>query len=407
MKKIIHAYFNSIFFFVTVLLIFSSEADAAICSVGGDGGGCLRGGVPLHRTLHRTFIPKKICPCENLNVVSRSNLNSPIVITYEDLLAAYAPQNDLEYYFTSPDSTSQMNIGVVDLVNPQHWIMPSAYLGSNDYGEGIEPSTTPYQSNFPNATHCKIYKYPTEEYFEYYQFTKDAITLVGNVYVDLSTNVPEVDDVSFLMTPLNLDVNTTFVSGDSMTIDYYNLVYHQEISPYGFGTLTTPDGDIEVLALLNNYEEKLYIEGIDPVSITEKVLVFISKDGHQLNLMLSENSPASGNATIDWMEYIRIVYNPNSVSELDNAARKFSLSPNYPNPFNPGTMIRYELKEASNVSLKIYDQLGKEVAELINEEKPAGTYEEKFDGSKLASGIYFCQLKAGDLIATRKLMLMK
>ena len=407
MKKIIHAYFNSIFFFVTALLIFSSEADAAICSVGGDGGGCMNGGVPLHRTLHRTFIPKKICPCENLNVASRSNLNSPIIITYEDLLAAYAPQNDLEYYFTSPDSTYQMNIGAVDLVNPQHWVMPSCYLGSNDYGEGIEPSTTPYQSNFPNATHCKIYKYPTEEYFEYYQFTKDAITLVGNVYVDLSTNVPEVDDVSFLMTPLNLDINTTFVSGDSTTVDYYTFVYHQEISPYGFGTLTTPDGDIEVLALLNNYEEKLYIEGIDPVSITEKVLVFISKEGHQLNVMLSENSPASGNATIDWMEYIRIVYNPNSVSELDNAARKFSLAPNYPNPFNPGTMIRYELKEASNVSLKIYDQLGKEVVELINEEKPAGTYEEKFDGSKLASGIYFCQLKAGDLIATRKLMLMK
>lgn len=407
MKKVIHAYVNSIFFVITALLIFNSEAGAAICSVGGDGGGCCKDpNLPLRRVLQRTFVPKK-CPCENLKIVSKSNLNSPVVITYEDLLAAYAPNNDLEYYYTSEDSTYQMNIGAVDLINPQHWVMPAAYLGSNDYGEGIDPTTTPYYNDFPNATHCKIYKYPTEEYFEYYEFTKESITLVGNVYIDLTTNLPEVDYASFLMTPLNLDINTTFEAGDSMAVDYYSLVYHQQISPYGFGTLTTPDGDIEVLALLNNYEVTLYMEGIDPASFTEKVLVFISKEGHQLNVMLSENSPSSGNATIDWMEYIRIVYNPNSVSDLDNAARKFSLSPNYPNPFNPGTMIRYELKETSNVSLKIYDQLGKEVAELINEEKPAGTYETKFDAGELASGIYFCQLKAGDLIATQKLMLMK
>jgi len=407
MKQVLHKIFRGIFFVITALLIFNSENMAAICSVGGDGGGCCKDpNLPLHRTLHRTFVPKK-CPCEHINVASKLNLKSPIEITYEDLLTAYSPSNALEYYYTEADSTYEMNIGTQDLVNPQHWVMPACYLGSNDYGEGVDPTATPYYNDFTNATHCKLYKYPTEEYYEYYEFTKEAVTLVGNVYVDLSTKQPEVDNASFLMTPLNLDINTTFVAGDSLCVDSYCLVYHQEISPYGFGTLTTPDGDLQVLVLQNNYQEIYYEGTLDPVNYNEKVLIFITKQGHQVNVMLSENSPLSGNATVDWLEYTRIVYNPNSLGELDKAAKKFSLSANYPNPFNPGTMIRYELKEASTVSLKIYDQLGKVVAELLNEEKPAGIYEEKFDGSRLASGIYFCQLKAGDFIATRKLMLMK
>jgi photosystem II stability/assembly factor-like uncharacterized protein len=85
----------------------------------------------------------------------------------------------------------------------------------------------------------------------------------------------------------------------------------------------------------------------------------------------------------------------------------FSLKQNYPNPFNPVTSIQYSLSSMQFVTLKIYDVLGNEIATLVNEEKSAGEYEVEFNGNGLTSGIYFYQLKAGESIQTRKMILLK
>jgi len=100
-------------------------------------------------------------------------------------------------------------------------------------------------------------------------------------------------------------------------------------------------------------------------------------------------------------------------SEL--STMKYYLRQNYPNPFNPVTKIKYNIPSATLrqaqsdilVTLKVYDILGTEIATLVNEEKPAGEYEVEFDGTKLTSGIYFYQLKTGDFIETRKMVLLK
>lgn len=86
---------------------------------------------------------------------------------------------------------------------------------------------------------------------------------------------------------------------------------------------------------------------------------------------------------------------------------KFALNQNYPNPFNPSTKISYEVARESNVTLKIYDAIGNEVATLINETKPAGTYEITFNASNLSNGVYFYKLQAGNFTSTKKLILMK
>jgi subtilisin-like proprotein convertase family protein len=86
---------------------------------------------------------------------------------------------------------------------------------------------------------------------------------------------------------------------------------------------------------------------------------------------------------------------------------EYSLSQNYPNPFNPTTTINYSLPKQSNVEIKIYDILGREVAVLVNEEKPAGTYEIHFDGKNIASGVYFCTMRSNSFIQTKKLVLVK
>ncbi|NLT49337.1 MAG: T9SS type A sorting domain-containing protein [Ignavibacteria bacterium] len=86
---------------------------------------------------------------------------------------------------------------------------------------------------------------------------------------------------------------------------------------------------------------------------------------------------------------------------------EYSLEQNYPNPFNPTTTISYQLPMNSMVTLKVYNVLGKIVAELVNENQGAGNYEVTFDASQLSSGIYFYQIQAGEYIAAQKMILMK
>ena len=90
----------------------------------------------------------------------------------------------------------------------------------------------------------------------------------------------------------------------------------------------------------------------------------------------------------------------------------YYLSQNYPNPFNPSTTIKYQIPEISFVTITVYDILGREVATLVNEEKPAGSYEVQFssyseEGRNLTSGIYFYQLKANNYVETKKMILLK
>ncbi len=99
---------------------------------------------------------------------------------------------------------------------------------------------------------------------------------------------------------------------------------------------------------------------------------------------------------------------------LDILPGKFLLEQNYPNPFNPSTIIRFslpagrqELPMNSFVNLRVFDILGREVATLVNEQKPAGNYEVKFDASHLSSGIYIYKLTIGNLSEEKKMMLLK
>ena len=85
----------------------------------------------------------------------------------------------------------------------------------------------------------------------------------------------------------------------------------------------------------------------------------------------------------------------------------FMLYNNYPNPFNPTTIIKYSIPEASFTSLIIYNELGKEVSTLVNETKSAGTYEVEFNASNLSSGVYYYKLQAGSFTETKKMILAK
>jgi hypothetical protein len=96
-----------------------------------------------------------------------------------------------------------------------------------------------------------------------------------------------------------------------------------------------------------------------------------------------------------------------NLEEDSSLPTEYGLTQNYPNPFNPVTKIKYELPERSHIKLTVYNSLGEEVAELINKEQAAGSYEIEFDGSGLPSGIYYCTINSGNYRATRKMILLK
>ena len=86
---------------------------------------------------------------------------------------------------------------------------------------------------------------------------------------------------------------------------------------------------------------------------------------------------------------------------------RFELNQNYPNPFNPSTMISFSLPSKSFVSLKVFDFMGREVATLVSEQMLGGAYSRQWNAAKMSSGIYFYRLRAGSLIKTKKLILLK
>jgi len=90
-----------------------------------------------------------------------------------------------------------------------------------------------------------------------------------------------------------------------------------------------------------------------------------------------------------------------------NVPSKFNLHQNYPNPFNPVTNIKFDVVKTGMVKLKVYDQLGKEVASLVDGVRNAGTYEVQFDAAKFNSGVYFYKLEANDFAMTKKMLLVK
>ena len=115
---------------------------------------------------------------------------------------------------------------------------------------------------------------------------------------------------------------------------------------------------------------------------------------------LDEDVRASAQRGIDTLTVL-------SAPDAKSVPTVLTLEQNFPNPFNPRTVIRYSLPVMSHVTLKVYNVLGQEVAALVDEVRNAGTYHVEFRGENLSSGMYFYRMQAGDYVETKKLILLK
>ncbi len=172
------------------------------------------------------------------------------------------------------------------------------------------------------------------------------------------------DGQNFISTILSDDNTIPVANGTAPFTGYYSpsnsLSVFNGLDPYGDWTLTITDGYAGNDGVLNSWSLIINLDGTTYI-----------EEGNDLNL------------------------------------NSYSLYQNYPNPFNPTTSIQYQVSGISQVSLKIYDLLGREVATLVNEQKPAGTYEVTFDASGLSSGVYYYKIAAGDYSETKKMVLLR
>ena len=99
---------------------------------------------------------------------------------------------------------------------------------------------------------------------------------------------------------------------------------------------------------------------------------------------------------------------PVGIQPISNVVpEKFELHQNFPNPFNPSTTIRFDINTSGNVSLKVHDVLGREVAVLVDEYLRAGSYERVFESADLSSGVYFYTLMAGEFEKTLRMVVVR
>lgn len=119
-------------------------------------------------------------------------------------------------------------------------------------------------------------------------------------------------------------------------------------------------------------------------------------------------SDAVNGNTFDMSDAVFTIDMISGTGNNQNIPFEFNLSQNYPNPFNPSTIINYSVAETSPVTIKVFDVIGNEIAVLVNNElKSPGNYNVNFDASKLASGVYLYQMKAGKYISVKKMSVVK
>ena len=207
------------------------------------------------------------------------------------------------------------------------------------------------------------------------------------------------------------------VSGLDLSYFFSEWIYGQNYPKYSFGWASKEvlNNNYSVLIEVNQSVNNTPVYFTMPIQIrittstgVQNVTIFNNQLSQTFEIQVTGQPTAVEFDPDNWiLKDVSKVILPDSVNGKVPAA--YSLSQNYPIPFNPGTIIKYQIPVSGNVSLKIYDDLGKEVAVLTEGFHSAGIFSNNFDIRRygLASGVYFYTLRAGDFVQTKKMVVVK
>lgn len=195
-----------------------------------------------------------------------------------------------------------------------------------------------------------------------------------------------------------------FVQQDSFFYDQMNrIIKNLRYDQTGFNFLNY---DFQYSTLSKEIIEYSYYEGYNNLIEDARWIYNYNSDSTLKEILAFENRNDLQELSRKW-EYIYAPLSQLTDVRYNNEVISYYLLQNYPNPFNPNTTISYQIPQSRFVTLKVYDMLGREVAALVNEEKPTGNYEVEFDGSNLTSGIYLYKIQAGSYSSVKKMILLK
>ena len=345
-------------------------------------------------------------------------LSAQITITEGDLQAYISIGNTLETNFDT--TTTSLDIGTTGATS---WDFSGLSSGFQSNYTSVNPAGTPFGSIFPAATACLsgitiVQGYAVNSW--QYLAVNNALLFYGAAAQGNVSGFEITSVISFnpadkgVVVPLTLGTNWSqdFVETDSMavspfppTITITNI--HTENMVDAYGTMTLPGG-ATYPALRVKTDQTENIQTKDGSSYSRHITyLFLSNSGTQVSVEATDTtSPNSGVIPVGSVTYITV--GTTDVREVNNTVPdNFNLEQNYPNPFNPTTQINYSLPSSEKVVLKVYDELGREAATLVNQEQSPGNYTVNFDASGLASGVYFYRLQAGSYVQMKKMILMR
>lgn len=208
-----------------------------------------------------------------------------------------------------------------------------------------------------------------------------------------------------LFQKLPTTVGLTWTNTTDMTMNLWfeglKLKMSEEYTVVGSGRLITPHGQADALMVRGWTTTATDLGGNVILGDTSYVINFLTKVGLSASLYLDEVGII---IAADYTVPGDLVSSNDSRDEVPSS---IALAQNFPNPFNPATTIPFTLKQAGQVSLVVYDLLGREVAHLVNEMRPAGTHQAMWEAGSLPSGTYIYKLSVGGESTTRMLTLLK
>jgi hypothetical protein len=340
-------------------------------------------------------------------------INAQITISSADVSNFFSAGN-----FTTIHEYDGTQINIGNAWSQNNWDFSGLQTTSTFTYESVNPGSNSYIGEFLGANVAlhsqRVYIGEPGDGYSYLEVTGSLLNNMGQAVVFNSQ--PGVI-YTVVNNPAKIEVKLPITYLSQFEQTYYQTIYqngtpiHQDsiwelVTVDAWGTMTLPGG--------NSYDalrirETQTINGVAQPSHYS----FQSKNGAQLNLQTANiNDPNYGILDVAWYDWNAAF--TTDVEQTSSLPSHFSLKQNYPNPFNPSTKIKYTIPnvtlsgvEGSRVQLKVYDILGNEVGALVNESKPAGTYEVEFNASNLSSGIYFYKLQAGSFTQTKKMILMK
>jgi hypothetical protein len=208
----------------------------------------------------------------------------------------------------------------------------------------------------------------------------------GDWFVGVSVGQDTLNDA------LSLELSSPLVVGTT-----YNLTYYDKKS----GSFDTNVLEIGISTQADDFGNLIYTSPLSTTTWTEREVTFTA------NIAANHITIQAVPEVYGWTHIDNFSISPTTSVKNEQTITDFFVTQNYPNPFNPNTKIKYSIPQLSNVVIKVFDILGNEIETLLNEEKQIGTYEITWYAEELPSGVYFYQLKAGDFIQTKKMILMK